>query len=190
MKIPASYPEVAERRPELAQLLNRVAWAVTIFIIVAVITMRYIRIPLPEGVNFLWLPPVYSTLNALAGVCLVFSLYNILKRKVHAHRAWNLAALGLSVLFILGYVAYHITSDPIRYGGEGTARTFYFFLLVTHVILAAVSLPLILFTFIRSYTGLIAEHKRMARWVYPIWLYVCVTGPICYLMLRPYYPTT
>ena len=188
MAIPAPYPEVAEPRRELARKLNRIAWGITAFITIAVVAMRYIRIPLPEGVNFLWLPPIYSTLNALAGVCLLFSLYSILRKKVLAHRAWNMAALGLSVLFILGYVAYHITSDPVSYGGEGTQRGVYFFLLITHVVLAAVSLPLILFTFIRSYTGLIAEHKRMARWVYPIWLYVCVTGPICYLMLRPYYP--
>ena len=190
MSVPAGYPDIVERRPELAKQLNRYAWGITVFITVAVVAMRYIRIPLPEGVDFLWLPPIYSTLNALAGVCLLFSLYSILKKRVRAHRVWNAAALGLSVLFILGYVAYHITSDPVKFGGEGGVRTFYFFLLITHVILAAVSLPLILFTFIRSYTGLIPEHKRMARWVYPIWLYVCVTGPICYLMLRPYYPTT
>ena len=186
--IPASYPEVTEPRPTLARRLNRYAWVVSAFITLAVVGMRYIKIPLPDGVDFLWLPPVYSTLNALAGVCLVFSLVAILRKRVLQHRAWNLAALGLSVLFILGYVAYHTTTEPTSYGGEGTSRTIYLFLLATHVILAAISLPLILFTFIRSYTGLIAEHKRMARWVYPIWLYVCITGPICYLMLRPYYP--
>ena len=175
MAIPAGYPDIVERRPELAKRLNRYAWGITVFITVAVVAMRYIRIPLPGGVDFLWLPPIYSALNALAGVCLLFSLYNILRKRVRAHRAWNVAALGLSVLFILGYVAYHITSDPVKFGGEGGTRTFYFFLLIT---------------FIRSYTGLIPEHKRMARWVYPIWLYVCVTGPICYLMLRPYYPVT
>ena len=188
MSIPAAYPDVAERRPELARQLNRWAWGISAFITLAVIAMRYVRIPLPEGVDFLWLPPVYSVLNALAGVCLIFSLINILRKRVRAHRTWNLAALALSVLFILGYVIYHLTSEPTSYGGEGTARTIYLILLASHVILAAISLPLILFTFIRSYTGLIPEHKRMARWVYPIWLYVCITGPICYLMLRPYYP--
>ena len=189
MAIPPSYPEVAFPRPELARSLDRYAWGISAFILVAVVAMRYIKIPLPEGVDFLWLPPVYSTLNALAGVCLLFSLVAILRKRIRVHRAWNLAALALSVLFILGYVAYHITSEPVRFGGEGTVRTVYFVLLISHVVLAAVSLPLILFTFVRSYSGLIAQHKRMARWVYPIWLYVCVTGPICYLMLRPYYPT-
>ena len=184
-----SYPEVSRRRPELAQSLNRYAWGISAFITLAVVGMRYVKVPLPEGVDFLWLPPVYSTLNALAGACLIVSLIAIRRKRIRVHRAWNLAALGLSVLFILGYVLYHTTTEPTSYGGSGTSRTIYLFLLATHVILAAVSLPLILFTFVRAYTGLIEEHKRMARWVYPIWLYVCVTGPICYLMLRPYYPS-
>ncbi len=187
MSIPAGYPDVLERRPELAKQLDTYAWGISIFITVAVVVMRYVKLSLPEGVDFLWLPPVYSTLNALAGVCLLFSLYFILRKNVRAHRGANALALFLSVLFILGYVLYHITTEPTSYGGTGAARTAYFVLLITHVVLAAVSLPLILFTFVRSYTGLITEHKRMARWVYPIWLYVCITGPICYLMLRPYY---
>lgn len=189
LAIPAAYPDVEQPRPELARVLNRWAWGITAFITLAIVGMQYVAIPLPEGVSFLWLPPVYSTLNALAGVALLASLYFILEGKVRQHRAANLIALGLSVLFVLGYVLYHITTESTRYGGEGALRTVYLVLLATHVILAAISLPLILFTFIRAYTGQIAAHRRMARWVYPIWLYVCVTGPICYLMLRPYYPT-
>ena len=187
MLLPAAYPDDPRRRDRLAATLDRWAWGISAFITVAVVAMRYIRIPLPDGVDFLWLPPVYSTLNALAGLCLLGSLYFVLRKRIRAHRAANLLALGLSVLFILGYVVYHLTTEPTTYGGVGTSRTLYLVLLASHVILAAVSLPLILFTFIRAYTGLIAEHKRMARWVYPIWLYVCITGPICYLMLRPYY---
>jgi len=182
------YPEIPQRRPELAKQLNRFAYGLTAFITIAVVAMQYISLPLPEGVDFLWLPPLYSTLNALAGVALLFSLYFIKQGKIRAHKKANIVALALSALFILGYVAYHLTTESTRYGGDGWPRTFYLILLATHVILAAVSLPLILLTFIKAYTGLIAEHRRMARWVYPIWLYVCLTGPICYLMLRPYYP--
>ncbi len=185
----SAYPDVPERRPELAQRLDRYAWGISVFILIAVVGMRYVKIPLPAGVDFLWLPPFYSTLNALAGLCLLFSLYFILNQQVRKHRIANLLALGLSVLFILGYVLYHITTESTKYGGEGALRTFYFLMLITHIVLAALSLPLILFTFIRAHAGLIPEHKRMARWVYPIWLYVCLTGPICYLMLRPYYPS-
>lgn len=189
MSVPAAYPDDPTRRTELAARLDRFAWGIAVIIFLVVVGMRYIKIPLPRGVDFLWLPPFYSSLNALAGVCLLFSLYFILTKQIRRHRAANLLALGLSILFILGYVVYHTTTESTKFGGEGYAKSFYFFLLITHVVLAAVSLPLILFTFIRAYTGLIPEHKRMARWVYPIWLYVCLTGPICYLMLRPYYPT-
>ena len=97
------------------------------------------------------------------------------------------AAFGLSVAFLLCYVVYHFTTPATLYGGEGAIRTVYFFLLITHVVLAAGSFPFILFTFIRAYTNQIDQHKKMARWVFPIWLYVAVTGPICYFMLLPYY---
>jgi putative membrane protein len=185
----SGYPTVAQPRPELAKQLRKWAWGITAFITIAVVAMQKIAIPLPEGMSLLWLPPVYSTLNALAGITLLFSLYFIKKGNVIRHKQANVIALAMSVLFILGYVAYHITNEPTRFGGEGFAKVFYLFLLASHVILAAVSLPLILFTFIAAYTGMIDKHRKLARWVYPIWLYVCFTGPVCYLMLRPYYPS-
>ena len=107
--------------------------------------------------------------------------------KVAAHKAAMMTAMGLSVLFLLSYVAYHMTNDPTRYGGEGTMRTVYFLLLITHIVSAAVSFPFILFTFVAGLTNRFAAHRRLARWVFPLWLYVAVTGPVCYLMLRPYY---
>jgi putative membrane protein len=95
--------------------------------------------------------------------------------------------MGFSVVFLLSYVVYHMTNDPTRYQGDGMARMIYFLLLISHIIFAAVSLPFILFTFIAAWTNRFDDHRRLARWVYPMWLYVAVTGPICYLMLRPYY---
>jgi putative membrane protein len=92
-----------------------------------------------------------------------------------------------SALFLISYVLYHFTTPETRYGGQGTMRAIYFFFLITHVVLAAVTLPFILLTFTRAYTNQFERHKKMARWVFPLWLYVAVTGPICYLMLRPYY---
>jgi putative membrane protein len=108
--------------------------------------------------------------------------------KISAHRSFIMAAMALSTLFLLCYVAYHFTTVETRYGGEGAMRVAYFFLLITHIVLAAVSLPMILLTFISAWTNRFEQHRRMARWVFPIWLYVAVTGPICYLMLRPFYP--
>jgi putative membrane protein len=92
-----------------------------------------------------------------------------------------------SALFLLSYVLYHFTTPETRFGGEGVIRYIYFFILITHIILAALTLPFILLTFNRAYTDQFDRHRKMARWVFPLWLYVAVTGPICYLMLKPYY---
>ena len=94
-------------------------------------------------------------------------------------------ALSLSAAFLLMYVLYHITTPEVKYCGEGAIRTIYFLLLITHVVLAAVSFPFILFTFVRGYTMQVEKHKAMAKYVFWIWLYVSLTGPIVYLMLRP-----
>ena len=96
-------------------------------------------------------------------------------------------AMISSLLFLLGYVLYHITNADTKFGGVGTIRPIYFFLLITHIVLAAVIFPFILFTYIRAFTGQFIRHKKMARWVYWFWLYVAVTGPVLYLMIKPYY---
>lgn len=170
---------------QLAKKLNIAASIVSLIVLLLVVGMR--RIKIPTEIDFSFLPPFYSTLNALVAVALLFSLYFIKNKKVEAHKKTNVMALVLSILFLLAYVVYHITTEETKYGGEGTIRYIYFFLLITHIILAAVILPFILFTFIRAYTGQIDRHRKMAKWVYPLWLYVAVTGPIIYLMLRPYY---
>ncbi|MEL6865661.1 MAG: DUF420 domain-containing protein [Bacteroidota bacterium] len=118
----------------------------------------------------------------------VFALYFIKQGRVEAHRRAIYLALGLSAMFLLSYVVYHFTTEETRYCMEGNIRYVYFTLLITHVILAGLILPFILFTFIRAFTGQYEMHRKMARWVFPLWLYVAITGPICYLMLMPCYP--
>jgi len=148
------------------------------------------------------LPPFYSALNALTAVVLLVALYYIRQKKVMQHRNAIFVALTLSVLFLLAYVLYHFTTPSTVYGDldhngileemEAAAvagsRPFYLIILISHVVLAAVSFPFILFTFVRGYTYQVERHKKMARWVFPVWLYVAITGPICYYMLLPYYP--
>jgi putative membrane protein len=96
--------------------------------------------------------------------------------------------MTLSALFLLCYVAYHFTTVETKYGGDGWQRVVYFILLISHIVLAGVSLPMILLAFTSGFTNHFQSHRKLARWVFPIWLYVAVTGPICYLMLRSYYP--
>ncbi len=170
---------------QLAKTLNRVAVVITIIVLLLVGMMRRVKIDL--GIDFSFLPPVYSTLNAIAAVVLIAALVFIKQKKVELHRKAIYLAIMCSIVFLLMYVLYHFTTPETLYCKEGNIRYVYFTLLITHIVLAAVSLPLILFTFIRAYTNQIDRHKKMARWVYPIWLYVAVTGPIVYFMLKDCY---
>jgi putative membrane protein len=149
--------------------------------------MRRPEFKISTDIDFSFLPPFHATLNAMAAVALLFAFYFIKNKNIEAHWKSIYTAMGLSALFLLSYVVYHFTTEETTYCFEGISRKIYFFFLITHVVLAGVILPFILLTFIRAYTGQIEKHKKMARWVFPFWLYVAVTGPICYLMLRPCY---
>ncbi|MCI5080863.1 MAG: DUF420 domain-containing protein [Saprospiraceae bacterium] len=191
-----------EANLQLAKKLNIGAWIVSALVIALVVIMREVKIPLPEGMSFSFLPPFHATLNALTAVVLVIAYVFIRQKKVKQHQSAMLVAIGLSVLFLLSYVAYHITTPDTIFGdinhdgqlveaelaAVASIRPFYLVLLISHITLAGLILPFILFTFIRAYTNQINRHRKMARWVYPIWLYVAITGPICYYMLMPYYP--
>ncbi len=171
--------------PALEKKLNRLAYVVSFAVLLLVGMMR--RYKFETGIDFSFLPPLHASLNALAAVILVFAYYFIRTGQVERHRKAIYAAMVCSALFLVSYVLYHFTTPETKYGGEGIMRTVYFVLLITHVVLAAVILPFILLTFTRAYTNQFERHKKMARWVFPLWLYVAVTGPICYLMLKPYY---
>ncbi len=169
----------------LEKKLNVVAYVVSVVVLLLVGLMRRVKIDL--GIDFHFLPPVHATLNAITALILLLALYYIKNKQIENHRRAIYAAMTTSALFLLSYVLYHFTTPETRFGGVGTIRTVYFILLITHVVLAAVTLPFILLTFNRGYTMQVERHRKMARWVFPLWLYVAITGPICYLMLRPYY---
>jgi putative membrane protein len=95
--------------------------------------------------------------------------------------------IGLSAAFLVMYVMYHMTSESTPFGGEGVIRYVYFFILITHIILSVVVIPFVLFTFGRALSGNYERHKALARYTFPIWLYVAITGVIVYLMISPYY---
>lgn len=188
-----------EQNLQLAKKLNIAAWIVSAVVLALVVAMR--KISLDFGIDFTFLPPLYSILNALTAVFLMSGLYQIKQKNIANHQRLMNVAVILSALFLLCYVLYHITTPETKYGDVnydgvvdeaellelGGMRTVYLILLITHIVLAAVILPFILFTYIRAYTNQIVKHRKMARWVFPFWLYVAVTGPILYLMLMPYY---
>lgn len=170
----------------LEKKMNIASVVVSIVVIALVVLMRGDDKP-DLGIDFSFLPPFYSTLNALCAIALAAALYFIKQKNIEAHRKSIYVAFGLSILFLGCYVLYHFTTPETKYCMEGNIRYVYFFLLITHIILAGVILPFILLTFTRAYTGQIARHKKMARWVWPFWFYVAITGPVIYLMLRPCY---
>ena len=187
----------------LSKKLGIAAWVITALVLILVGLMRRpeFQIPLPEGVSLSFLPPFHAGVNAVAAVVLVGALVSVLKGNIAMHRRFIVVAMGLSVLFLLSYVAYHFTSSDVKYGDSNRdgilsaaeqvavagTRPAYLILLISHIVLAGISLPLILFTFIAGWTNHFKTHRKLARWVFPMWLYVAVTGPICYWMLRSYY---
>lgn len=139
-------------------------------------------------------PHLNATLNALAGVFLIFGFYFIRNRKIPSHRFCMLTASSLSAVFLLCYLTHHALRTyffglgPTRFTGEGLVRPVYFTILTTHTILAAVIAPFIIVTLWRALKGKFELHKKLARWVFPVWLYVSITGVIVYLMLYQLFP--
>lgn len=162
--------------------LNRLAWLITFVVLILVGMMR--RVKFDVGVDLSFLAPFHSTVNGITFFVLVFALVQIKRGNINLHRKAIYVAMTLSVVFLTSYVLYHFTTPEKTYCHEGAIRTVYFTLLISHIILAALVLPLVLFTFTRAYTGQYERHKKIARYVMPLWMYVCATGPICYLMLR------
>ncbi|TCV19101.1 putative membrane protein [Sphingobacterium alimentarium] len=134
-----------------------------------------------------FLPPIYATINGLTAVFLVAAVYFIKRGNAKLHENLIKLCMACSSLFLLMYVAYHMTSDSTPYGGEGVIRYVYFFILISHIILSVIIIPFVLFTFVRGIAGAYERHKKLARITYPMWLYVAVTGVIVYLMISPYY---
>jgi putative membrane protein len=136
------------------------------------------------GTQFTFLPALNAVLNGLAAIALTIGYSFIRAKRISAHRAAMFTAFGFSTLFLLSYIAHHALHGDVRYPLHAAFRTPYLWLLASHILLAVVALPLILVTFFFSLTGRIPTHRKIARWTFPIWLYVSVTGVITYVMLH------
>jgi uncharacterized membrane protein YozB (DUF420 family) len=134
-----------------------------------------------------YLPTLNASLNGVAAVFLAAGFVAIRHRRVHVHRACMLTAFVASTLFLTSYVVYHAQAGSVRFPGYGWIRPVYFSILVSHILLAAAILPLVLVTLYRALRGRFDRHRRIARWTLPIWLYVSVTGILVYLMLYHLY---
>jgi putative membrane protein len=134
-----------------------------------------------------FLPPIYATINGITAITLVWAVVSIKKGKRKLHENLMKLSISLSVVFLVMYVAYHMTSESTKYGGEGIMRGIYFFILITHISLSVIVIPLVLVTYVRALSQQFDKHKKIAKITFPIWLYVAVTGVIVYLMIAPYY---
>jgi putative membrane protein len=168
----------------LAVLVYGLSAVVCGLVVLLIVTPELLRI---EGLDVSALPAFHATLNGTVALLLVLGYTLIRKRRIQAHRASMVAAFSLSCLFLISYVLYHSQAPTSTFGGEGWVRPVYFFVLISHIALAPVVLPLALWAVIRAFRHEFGRHMKVARWTFPVWLYVAVTGVVVYLMMAPYY---
>ena len=135
----------------------------------------------------IFLPPIYSSLNALTAVLLVLALVAIKSKKIKLHQRLMQTCIALSLVFLVMYIAYHMTTDPTNFGGEGYVKLLYFFILISHILLSIVLIPLVLISYVRAFQEEFPAHRKISKITFPIWLYVAVTGVVVYLLISPYY---
>lgn len=134
-----------------------------------------------------YLPPIYATINGITAILLVAAVMAIKNGKRKLHERLMITAIACSVVFLVMYVAYHMTTERTNFGGEGKIKIIYLFILITHIILSIAIIPMVLITYVRALAECFDAHKKIAKITFPLWLYVAVTGVVVYLMISPYY---
>lgn len=156
--------------------------SVAIPLVVAALFGVKVDIELP-----VFLPPIYAGINGITSIILISAFWAIRIKNIELHKRLMLTAIVLSVLFLIMYVLYHMTSDSTSFGGEGLIKYVYYFILISHILLSVVVIPFVLITFVRAITNDIERHKKIARITFPLWLYVTISGVMVYFMILPYY---
>lgn len=174
------------------KVIFRIVWTVSAVVLLAIVLLqaKVINVfsnydTLPLWVQFL--PKLNAMINGTCAVLLIVSFYFIMKKNIRMHKILNVTALVLSSCFLISYLIFHSAGVETKYGGEGSIRYVYYFILITHIILAAIVLPLVLLSFYRGMKMQVEKHRKLVRWTFPIWLYVTISGVLVYLMVSPYY---
>ena len=162
-------------------------WIIVISVVIPVVVAILFGIRLENVKPLSFLPPIYAAVNGYTTIILLFALWAIKNRKINLHEQLMKTAIGLSLVFLIMYVAYHLTSDPTPFEGEGWVKNVYYFILISHILLSITIIPLVLISYVRAITQQFTLHRKIARITFPIWLYVTITGVIVYLMISPYY---
>jgi putative membrane protein len=169
---------------EQTQPYRKLIIAVSIIIPIVVASLFRVKVP---GYDFSFLPPIYASFNGLTAVFLIIAVVAIKNGKRQIHEMLMKLCIGLSASFLIMYVLYHMTTESTPYGGEGILRYIYFIILISHILLSIIIIPMVLFTFVRALYGNFERHRALAKYTFPVWLYVAVTGVVVYLMISPYY---
>ena len=172
------------------KLVFRLVMGISIFILVAVIILNKKILPVPDSIPvFVYkLPKLNAMINGTCSLLLLLSLYMIKQKLIEIHKKINIITFCLSSIFLLSYITYHWLAQETSFPKDNPLRPIYLSILISHIILAAVVLPLILLSFHKGLKMQVEKHKKLVRWSFPIWLYVTVTGVVVYLMISPYYP--
>lgn len=162
-------------------------WILAVSIAIPLLVALLFMYKIPDATPLTFLPPIYASINGLTAVLLCAGVIAIKNGKRRIHQRLMTSCIMLSALFLIMYVAYHMTSESTSYGGEGVLRYIYLFILLTHILLSIAVIPLVLITYSKGYLEQFEAHKKWAKFTFPIWLYVAVTGVVVYLMISPYY---
>ncbi len=165
----------------------RLIWtlSVIVFLLVLILSQLPKADHIPSWAAFL--PKLNAFLNGTCSIILLVSFYFIMRKKVKIHRALNITACILSTVFLLSYVTFHAFGVETKFPADNPLRPLYLFILSSHIILAAIVLPIVLISLYRGLTNQVIRHRKIVKWSFPIWLYVTVTGVVVYLMISPYY---
>lgn len=176
---------MVDNKSSLEQKYNK--WIILLSVIIPLAVAALFVVKIPNATPLSFLPPIYATINGCTAILLVVAVIAVKNGKLKLHENLMKCAIGCSILFLLMYIAYHMTTPSTKFGGEGTIKYIYFFILLTHILLSIAIIPMVLITYVRALAERFDRHKKIAKITFPLWLYVAVTGVVVYLMISPYY---
>lgn len=175
---------IIKKNDKIARLF---IFTVSVVIFIAIAILSKVKLDVHLGFNVHVFAKLNAIINSAVSILLIAAYIAVRTKNYIAHRNLMYGAICLSMLFLISYISHHLLAGDTKFGGEGVIRYFYFFILITHIFLAAIILPFILFTAYRALTGEFAKHKKIARYTLPLWLYVSITGVLVYILIAPYY---
>jgi len=161
-------------------------WIVVLSIAIPLVVAALFGVKIDVEVP-VFLPPIYATINAFTALVLVIAFWAITNKKQNLHKRLMQLAISLSVVFLVMYVVYHMTSESTKFGGQGAIKYIYYIILISHIILSIAVIPFVLITYVRAITNNFERHKKIARITFPLWLYVAISGVVVFIMISPYY---